>query len=286
MGPGFRYHVATLVAVFMALGVGMVIGSSHLQEALVERLQVQLRNLNERFASEIQPLRKENEEKTKAISALITRVTYKALDGKTVALVVTGDYGDAAQQAADALKKAGATLESITTIPPSFAMRLEVGLPAIIPVLKKQPADAEIDGRTLVFRNLAMLIARGNMPQILERLTEANLIEATGEYRRKVDAVILVGGARDLTERRWQSLDYPLIDQLKELGTTVIGAEPSDAVQTYMRAYQAKGISTVDNVDTEIGRACLVLLVQGDKGSYGTKGTARDGLFPLGTVKE
>ncbi|MBM3494607.1 MAG: hypothetical protein FJX72_09880, partial [Armatimonadetes bacterium] len=51
MGPGFRYHVATIVGVFMALGLGMVIGSSYIQEALVERLRLQLTQLNERFTN-------------------------------------------------------------------------------------------------------------------------------------------------------------------------------------------------------------------------------------------
>jgi len=286
MGPGFRYHVATIVAIFLALGVGMVIGSSHLQEALVERLRIQLRELNERFTNEIQPLRKDNEEKSKALGILAARVTRNALKDIRVALVVTGDYGDAAQQAADAMRKAGAALESTTVIPPSFPMRLDVGLPALLPALKGALEDPQVDGRSLVFRRLASLIAFGGAPQIRKRFEEANLIEPNGSYGSKVNAVVLIGGARDVAERRWQTVDYPLIDQLLALGATVIGAEPSDAAQTYIPAYQAKGISTVDNVETEIGRTCLVLLVRGDRGSYGMKKTARDGLLPLGTVAE
>ncbi len=281
MGPSFRYHVATIVAIFLALGVGMIIGSSHLQEALAERLRVQLRDLNQRFTNEIQPLRKDNEEKAKAIAILISRVTRHALDRTRVAVVVTGDYGDAAQRASEALRQAGASVESTTTFPPSFPMRLEVALPSLAPTLRGRQ-DPSADARTKVFRTLAGLIAQGGDPSELARLTETNLIEASGEYRRRVNAVVLMGGARDQTERRWLSVDYPLIEQFGELGTTVVGAEPSDAVQSYVPAYQAKGIATVDNVDTDIGRTCLILLIRGGKGSYGIKGTARDGLLPLG----
>jgi len=282
MGPGFRYHVATIVAIFMALGVGMIIGSSHLQEALVERLRVQIRDLNNRFTNEIQTLRKDNEEKAKAIQILTTRLTRHALDNTRVAIVVTGDYGDAAQTAAGALRDAGAIVESTTVFPPSFPMRLEIGLPSLAPTLR-QRADEPVDGRAALFRTIATIIARGGQSEELKKLTDANLIEANGDYRRRVSAVVLIGGGADATDKRWLSVDYPLIEQLDQIGTTVIGAEPTGAVLSYIPAYQAKGLSTVDNVDTEIGRTCLVLLLRGDKGSYGTKPTARDGLLPLGT---
>ena len=285
MGPSFRYHVATIVAVFLALAVGMVIGSSHLQEALVDRLRVQLRELSDRFTNEIQPLRKENESKGKALALLTARVTRGALTDKRVAVAVTGDYGDAAQQAAEALRQAGATIESTTVFPSSFPVRLEIGLPTLAKSLRGQYSPSD-DNRAVVFRTIASLIARGAPSQILTNLTEAHLIQADGGYGHRADAVVLIGGSRDESDRRWLSVDQPLIEQLSEMDATVIGTEPESSVQSYIRAYQSKNISTVDNVDTEIGRTCLVLLVGGERGAYGVKNTARDGLLPLGPPHE
>lgn len=284
MGPSFRYHVATVVAIFLALGLGMVIGSSHLQEALVDRLRVQLSELSNRFANEIIPLRKVNEQQARAIELLTARTTRGALPHTRVAIAVTGDYGDAAQQAAHALRQAGATVESTTTFPASFTTRLDIGLPSLMQDLGEQRPAGQ-DRRTTVFQLIARLMAQGGSSRDLQRLTEARLIEADGEYRRRVNLVVLIGGARDEGARRWESIDFPLIEQFEEIGTTVVGAEPEAAAQTYIPAYQSKSVSTVDNIDTGIGLTCLVLLAGGERGSYGVKSTARDGLLPLGAQR-
>ena len=77
-------------------------------------------------------------------------------------------------------------------------------------------------------------------------------------------------------------LDFPLIDQLADMGVVLVGVEPSSAVQSYIPAYQSKGLSTLDNVDSPVGRTALVFLIAGESGSYGTKETARDGIIPPG----
>lgn len=284
MGPGFRYHVATIVAVFMALGIGMIIGSSFLQEALVERLRLQLSQLNERFTNEIQPLRKESEDKGKAIAALSSRITQKALDKSRVAIVVTGDYADLVPDMSDALRAAGGTVQSITKIAPSLSVRLDTSQAEIAGVIRRWRSGAS-EGNEALFQTLATAIARGGSAGVLRSLVSLKLIETQGDYRRAVNAVVLVGGGRDTADRRWETVDYPLIDQLSELGVVLVGAEPSVAVQSYMPAYQAKGLSTVDNVDTAVGRTALVFLVSGESGSYGIKETARDGLIPPGATE-
>lgn len=284
MGPGFRYHVATIVAVFLALGIGMMIGSSNLQQALVEKLQSQLKELTDRFTNEVEPLREENKRLVAAAKLLQEHVTRDALKDTRVAIVVTGDYGDAAQEAAEALRAAGAIIESTTIFPPSFPIRLEMVLPNL-DVVKPPQSGQKGDARTAFFARIARHIVQGGPPTEREPLTRAKLIETRGAFAQPVSVVVLVGGGRDLTERRWQTVDYPLLDQLLALGVTVIGVEPRDAVQSYIRAYQAKGISTVDSVDTDFGGTALVLLAAGARGSYGVKGTARDGLLPPASDK-
>lgn len=285
MAPGFRYHVITIVAIFMALGVGMVVGSSHLQEALVERLQVQLAALGRRFTDEIEPLRQRTEEQKRLLNLLATRLTHNRLTDRRVAVVVTGDYGDAAHRATDELRSAGAEIVSLTTIPSTFPDRLDAVRARLTQVLPEIAASAD-DPRSGVLRLLSRRIVYGGSRSDLTELVDANLIETDGNYNRPVHLVILFGGANAAMGKRWSSVDLPLIDGLLETGARVIGAEAEAADVSYITAYQSKGISTVDNVDTEIGQTTLVLLASGDRGSYGIKDTARDGLLPSGERQE
>jgi hypothetical protein len=285
MGPGFRYHVATLVGVFMALGVGMVIGSSFLQEALVERLRLQLTRLNERFTNEIEPLRRQVEDKDKAIGTLTSRVTRRSLDSVRVAIVVTGDYADLSSSCAAAIEAAGGEVQSVTRVSPSFRLRLAtIGAGLVRELRQLRPSLPE--SPTPIASALAALLSRGGSADEVRALTDARLIEAQGDYRRASTAVVLVGGGRDEADRPWETLDTPLIAALADLNASVIGVEPSDAVQSYVPAYQARGISSADNVDTAVGRAAMVLLLAGERGSYGVKATARDGAVPAGVTEK
>ncbi len=281
MGPGFRYHVATIVAVFMALGVGMVIGSSYLQEALVDRLRLQLTQLNERFSNEIQPLREENESRSRAIVALSSIVTRKALEKSRTAIVVTGDYADAVPQTADAIKAAGGTVASVTRISPTMSLRLETDLARIVAAMRRwRPAIP--DDRKGVFETLASVIVRGGSQADERAIAATGLVEMQGDYRTPVSAAVLIGGGRDEGDKRWLRIDHPLIEAMSEYGIMLVGSEPHDSVQSYIPAYQARNMSTVDNIDTDIGRTALILLLAGERGSYGVKDTARDGILPAG----
>jgi hypothetical protein len=276
--------VATIVAVFMALGVGMVIGSSYLQEAIVDRLRLQLTQLNERFTNEIQPLRKANESQSRAITALTTLAIRNTLDKRRVAIVVTGDYAEVAPRIGDTLKSAGATVASITRVSASLPFRLETNLDALLADLRRWRPSLP-DGSQGIYMSIATVIARGSSAGEVRALASTRLVETQGDYRRSVDAVVLLGGGKDETDRRWETVDNPIIEAMSDFGIAIIGAEPESAVQSYIPAYQAKSLSTVDNVDSDIGRTALVLLVAGARGSYGVKSTARDGILPIGVTE-
>lgn len=281
MGPGFRYHVATIVAVFMALGIGMVIGSSYLQEALVERLRTQLTQLNERFSNEIQPLREENEIKSRALTTISSMVTRNTLDKSRIAIVVTGDYADTVPQVVDAIKAAGGTVASVTRMSPATSLKLERSLDQILRDLRRWRPTLP-DGRDGVFDMLASVLVRGSSPTDIRAMEGTGIVEMQGDYRNAVNAVVLIGGGRDRSDQRWLAMDYPLLDAMAEYGVVIVGAEPKDAVQSYIPIYQEKNLSTVDNIDTEIGRTALVLVLAGERGSYGVKSTASDGILPSG----
>ena len=53
------------------------------------------------------------------------------------------------------------------------------------------------------------------------------------------------------------------------------------AATTAVDAFDKAGLSSVDFVDTEVGRLALALLLEGGRpGSYGLKPTATDGILP------
>ena len=99
-----RYHIASLVAVFLALGLGILIGASILDEGrLIESQEQLIAGLERRFDSlqgernlleaKIALLKTELEEQNSLLAALETPLVERALEGKTVTLVYGSPSG-------------------------------------------------------------------------------------------------------------------------------------------------------------------------------------------------
>ena len=64
-------------------------------------------------------------------------------------------------------------------------------------------------------------------------------------------------------------------------GAPAVGVEPNRVEQSAIPVFQRHSLSTVDGIDTELGRLALVLLLGGaSPGHYGVRDTA-DGILPL-----
>jgi hypothetical protein len=61
----------------------------------------------------------------------------------------------------------------------------------------------------------------------------------------------------------------------------VVGVEATDTTDSAILEYVRQGVSSVDDVDTTVGRLALALLLAGGRpGHYGIKESATDGVVP------
>ncbi len=65
-------------------------------------------------------------------------------------------------------------------------------------------------------------------------------------------------------------------------GVPAVGIEGTQERPSRIAVYKANGISSVDSMDTQVGRLALALLLAGGpEGHYGLKTTAEDGTLPV-----
>ena len=94
-----------------------------------------------------------------------------------------------------------------------------------------------------------------------------------------ISNIVLVGGSLEKDEETIEYMDNAVISTAKRLNTNIIGAEDSNAVNSYIPIYKNNELSTIDNLDQTIGKISLAFLINGKNGNYGVKDTA-DNLFP------
>ncbi|OAT86510.1 copper transporter [Desulfotomaculum copahuensis] len=276
-----RYHIVSLVAVFLALGIGILVGSTLLgndalvrqQKQLTDKLQVQmeqLRQKNETVQARANSLEIDNNIQKQFEKQVLPALVAGRLNGYRVAIVETNSYGFS-DDLASLLHDAGAVVTSVTTVINGFDAPQKAEL-------EKQLGWGNLGGNDLVTRmarETARGIVAGDNQTVINALTGAGLLKSSGDYGVPLDGVIIMGGSQDREMARSGILDLPMIDYFLGSKIAVFGVEETGAQYSYMPDYEKKRISTVDNIDTAPGRLALVLAMDGQPGHYGVKSTAQ-----------
>ena len=278
----FRYHIASLVAVFLALGIGILIGSAVIgngvmnqqQERLIDSLQKDftvLREQNRAAAAELQVFKAQSSVYEEFSNRVFPVLAANRLVGKRIAIVETNRPGMHGELST-ALHQAGAEVTSFTSL---IGDLKEPGTWEQVAGFLKDNRKMSNPGSADAAREIATSLVSGKGVEFIDFLESLDLLKVSGKYGVPVDAVIVVGGGMD-TDSSPKSFDLPLIKYLRGHKTPVVAAEDSDVPVSFMKAYQVQDITTVDNIDTVPGQAALILALAGQTGDYGVKTTAKE----------
>lgn len=279
-----RYHIASLVAVFLALGLGILIGTNLLGNDVMVNA---LKQASDKIEKNMESLRLENKKAQEEIEGYketvnmqkqfekqtIPMLVYGKLAGRQVAIIETNNYG-LHDDWINTLTKAGVKVTSITTFLEGFNIQDEEKRKRISTKLLLQSTE-ERDIYNAIGGEIAGGVTTGQNLENLQFFSNLGLLKTSGNYGIPVQAVIFAGGSRDKTTARVNELDIPMMKLFLANNIPVYGVENSDVEFSYMKDYQKLKVSTVDNVDFYPGQYSLVMAVAGKPGNYGIKPTAK-----------
>ncbi len=291
-----RSLVITISAVFLALGLGLLLGGTMLgegavvsqQRQVIARLEGDSARLSEenhlfgaRLVESENALRVYREFGRKALPRLIDG----RLAGRTVA-IVSLDSDAIIDQAVAAIRQAGADILSVTTLTDGFDLRPADRRSAATDYLELTGASQDqLVGRLVDALATAVIgsSATGSATAgpDLAFLEDAGLIHRAGRYDRRPAVVLVVGGDHG-GERNTALVDDRLLAAFTAEGVRVVLAERSDSRVSTIVVGQKRGVPTIDNLDTAPGQAALVYALAGETGDFGQKATAREVVPELG----
>ena len=282
-----RYHVASLVAVFLALGLGIIVGANlgvsanpqfEKQIDQLEQTYQKIRNDQKTLEASLQTKDNELEIANQFQNAIVPSLVGDRLLGKRIAIIRTNDSIDFkyAKQVVNLLRRAGAEVTSITSITKPFDFSDPAFKTELVEAFNLNTTETK-DLFPLVSSKMMQILIHGQGSSELLFLQNKDLIQLWGDYNRGyVDTLIFLGGGMNPLGDYQKELDLRLLESARKSGVTVVGVEPSFVTNSYMRLYQSKCLGTVDNIDTAPGEVSLVyLLANGKRGYYGVKDTAR-----------
>jgi hypothetical protein len=276
----FRYHALSLVAVFLALAIGIVlgvtIGNSLLTDA--ERsLRGDLSGKAVEARREATAAKGELAGRDRMLDQLYPQLVSTRLNER-VALVSWGPLPDGVESGVrDAIHTAGGRLDSVSVFDrPLTTLKSALGN-VDFGITTADDTSLKALGQTLA----QSLIGGGSLAVTLrEQAPDA----FAGRFKR-ADAVVFYeapkpddkSDAQGVTEReddRARTIEAAMLDELRKRTIAVVGVEQTSTSPSQIPRYKSLKLSTSDSVDKSGGRIALVFALAGAKGSYGLKPSA------------
>lgn len=284
----FRYHVASLAAVFFALVIGILVGvalASHgLGNTERKRLEEDLRraeNQGDVLRTQVATLMNDSASDRAFVEGTYKSVMANRLKGKKIAVLFIGSSEKARRTAvtqalndADAGTPLRMTFVKVPVDPSALATKL-----AAKPLLANYAAPDQLQN---LGHDLGQEFVAGTETPLWLALQNLIVEEKAGPARPPADGVVIVRTAAAQTGPTALFLKG-LYAGLADVGVPVIGVERTTDPAGAIKAFQRAGFSTVDDVDARIGKLALVALLAdpSSTGAFGTKKTARAELPPI-----
>jgi hypothetical protein len=303
----FRFHLVSIVAVFMALGLGVLTGTTVINRGLVARLEGQTEDLRQRTEdaeAELTRLQAEVEGWSAYGEETMDLIVTGRLDGQRVVVITQEGTDDASIDGVlRALRMAAGDEQAVIgplSVTSRMALDSEVDRDELAAILG---ADAVSEPETLqtiaadqLARRLAFAAAGDDtLEELLAArylIDEQGLAEgAIGELGGPEDAIVVLAGGPATSGLQPERFLVPLVGDLARDGAAVAAGEPVNGQEEeppFVAALRSDGevstmIATQDNVDQVPGQVGLVLaledLLRGVAGHYGVKDGA-DGAIP------
>ncbi len=276
MLPNIRFYIISIVAIFAALGIGIFIGfTMNTQKFLIEQkekisdmIEDQLELLiqeNQNLKNNEKNLENEIEIKDRYISLTYEHIIRNKLRDLNVAIIETNNDYVTSAIGMD-LELAGAKVNNVTTISNDI-----INEERLIEILNRFQSNNISNPVEELISVLTKTIISGNNNVILEDLEREGIIEIMGNYDEAVDYILICGGSKEEAKKRIYQIDKVIIEVAEDYNIPVLGVEKLNVEYSYIPTYQTFGISTVDNIDTTMGKVAMILIMDGASGNFGVK---------------
>ena len=316
----FRYYLVSIVSIFLALAVGIVLGAGPLQQDIGARLTEQIKTLRAdktQLRTDLDTARRNAAARDTFSSAVAPAVLKGRLTGKTVALVVApGVDADLVKNATASLIAAGAKVGSTVTLndvwadPSKITLRNTVASPfatlATAPAAAGSPdqlAAGVLTHAILAGTDHSTERITASASAALNGLAAGDLISVTPDHVVPSSSVVFLSGpvkgsTQQDTDARLAAY-VQLVRSLDAAGSGVVVAAKSNSTDPTKSADlvaaarknsdAVKVISTVDDADLPMGLNTLVMALEqqytGGAGQYGLAGDAK-AIVPDLTAKQ
>jgi hypothetical protein len=281
VGYSARYHASSLIAVFLALAIGILIGAEFGGDALTSTRK----NLEHSLTGNLQDARERADELSGELGRadefaerVYPVLVRQQLRGRRIGVIALGDLpGDTSTAIEDALGPTGARLVGVGVVREPLDLHALAG-----DLAKTRFADIRRNPQTLTEfgAGAGRQIVRGGA--LLERVRGHLFSRASGNFGG-LDGVMVVRQQPEemgsVQRGNAGRLEAALMSGITGTRTPAVGVEVTTAEPSSVSFFHGHDLPSVDDIDLTAGRVAAVFSLLGAEGSFGIKGSA-DRLLP------
>ncbi len=289
----FRYHIVSLISVFLALAVGIVLGAGPLRDSIADELtgQVdQLRSEKETLRTQLDAAQRASQERRTFITEAAPRLLAGTLTDRSVVLVeLPGADEDVTEAVAARLDQAEAAVVGTVTITDTWVDSAQATFRSgiaqnLVPLMNPAPAaDAPSDlilaqalGQALTLRDPEQTgTSSAEATQMFELLRTSELITEDSTVSGPAYATVIMGPPAQLDTPSEDELSHleelnsafiTIATGMSSTGEASVLAGAADGPGSLVSALRADDaaadvVTTVDSVGTITGQVTIPLAI-------------------------
>lgn len=288
MHINMKYYIVSIGAIFIALGIGMLVGFNLNYD---QELSKQQANIISDLDNKFEDLKTTNDNLEKSLSTLtsnydqaielINKNTDKIIAGtlseKNIGIISTNENNDYSTEISDIITKANGSI--------AFNIMLKNNVENKDKLQEvSTKLNVELKSTKDLVKYISECLASQEGSSKLQELQNLNVIKVNSisDEFLNCESVILAGGNESkVDDKKFKEIDEMLISTLKGQDKAVVGVQKTGSKFSYVDMYSKNKVTNIDNIDEGIGQVSLVILLndKGITGNFGRLETA-DVLFP------
>jgi Copper transport outer membrane protein, MctB len=294
----FRYHVVSLTAVFLALAIGLVVGTAALNGPAADALRSQVKGIsgqNTQLRSQVTQLVAEANKNEQFANESAGLILNGRLTGRGLVVVAMEDSNTYVDSLSDTLALSGAKVTGKVVVKDKFfdpknnALLLDLAHTVLPASLSQAPLNSNAAETAAYVLSSVLLkqtpaVTDQDLRTVLKAFEDGGYITATDDFSGPADGMVFVAAQPyvDSSASAKNAAVLTSADQFDKAGPLVVAANGVAGGGNIISEVRgdptlSKTISTVDNVATPFGRIATTLaLVEqiqlNQAGHYGTGG--------------
>ena len=269
MHINMKYYIVSIGAIFISLGIGILVGYnlnydqalSEQQASIINDLDSKfnkLKDTNDSLEKSLDNLKGEYNKAIDFINKNVDSLVLNRLTDKSIGIISTNQDNNYTTAIDGIITKANGKVAFDIVLKNNIYNEKK---------LEELSAKLDIEFKSTkdVMVYIEQVLSEKSAAEKLKNLENLEIIKVNvlNDNYQNYDSIVLAGGNNGKSgKEQYEKIDKVLIDTLKDKEKNIIGVQESNAKFSYVELYSEEKITTVDNIEENIGKLSLVILLQ------------------------